>query len=322
MNGKLLFPALALVSTLALVACGSSVFDGTGGGAGGGVGGGSAGSGGGSGGNATCSVTLSGATSGTFSCLSFASYDPGSNQTSFVVEVLDTGDTFTAAITLGNGDSFAAGTFTQANTLSAMSTASGLWDMSAHNPGMVDQGSISLLIASAGPPCTDPSGAVTWYQVQGSMQVELEPESASTASGTVTASATFTGDMLGTSCDSDPGGGSGGGSAGGGSGGGSSSAAGGSGGGAGGSSGDAGGSSSAAGGSGGGAGGSSGDAGGAGGSDGGGSDSPILTFSGGVTATLTGFTVIATSQPTALGGNFTSISLEGSQPDQDRDPLL
>ena len=77
----------------------------------------------------------------------------------------------------------------------------------------------------------------------------------------------------------------------------------------------------AAGGSGGGAagagGGAAGAGGGAAGGSGGGSAEPTIFLSGGVTATLTGFTPIATSQPTALG-TMTSISIEGSLPYQDQ----
>ncbi|HEY2745934.1 MAG TPA: hypothetical protein VGL86_14965 [Polyangia bacterium] len=181
------------VLTLAMVCSGL----GCGGGGGGGGGGGSSAidmAGGGSGG---CTVTLSGSVSGTGTCLVTAAYDPTSSTPGVAFEInANTSPAFTFGGLLSSSNNFVDGvSYTQANVVNAagaitMGTAA--WQVVIHNVnGMPDQGTFALDISSAGAPVSNGSGAMDWLSSHGTLNATMPADTGSTATGTVTAQASF-----------------------------------------------------------------------------------------------------------------------------------
>ena len=181
---------MRIVLVLALVCSGL----GCGGSGGSGSGGATDMAGGGGGG---CTFTLSGSDSTTGTCTAAAGYDPSSGTNPGLAisiasssAVFNFGGQLSASNNFGAGASYNQGTVVNAAGETLNGTAA--WQVVIHDvSGMPDQGSFTLQISDSGPVVTGNNGAMVWTSPHGTLTATMPADSGSTATGTVTAQATF-----------------------------------------------------------------------------------------------------------------------------------
>lgn len=168
-------PLLAVLSALALSACGGGVDPNI---------------------NniATCKLTISGAKTFTTGCTAVGAHDDSTGKTGFAISSNDTTNgAFNFALEVGSGD-LSATTYTKANTANGGATYSTpdysqSWAALYNQSGSTDQGSFSLALTSTGIKITA-SGGAGWTNPKGSADFTLAPLDGG-ATGNITVHVTF-----------------------------------------------------------------------------------------------------------------------------------